>query len=256
MTRNWRWAGARSRGTSHQKTGSPCQDFGCASLVESPTGPVIVAVVSDGAGSASRAEVGSKVVAMSTLRSAKGFLSKSPLQELQEDDAWEWIDTIRDNLNARASRLAAKPRDFAATMVALLTDDHVTRIIHVGDGAAVVKYKGSEEWHVPSWPFQGEYASTTTFVTDDPQPRLEFMAVDEPAKEFAVFSDGIERMVLDHKEKSAHGPFFDRMLGPIRNLATPGPDHRLSRALRDYLSSTAVCERTDDDKTLILGSRS
>jgi hypothetical protein len=44
-------------------------------------------------------------------------------------------------------------------------------VIHVGDGACAVRLNNARSWLVPSWPAQGEYASTTYFVTDDPKPR-------------------------------------------------------------------------------------
>ncbi|MXN44148.1 protein phosphatase 2C domain-containing protein [Shinella kummerowiae] len=255
MTQAWRWAGARSKGTSHERTGSPCQDYGCASEIESPAGPVFIAVVSDGAGSATHADVGSKLASTTLLRLAREFLAGSPRSSIQEEAVWEWLDAIRDRINVEAKRLELRPRDFAATVVAVLADDSGATVIHVGDGAVALKALGADAWTVPSWPFQGEYASTTSFVTDDPQPRLDFVTVEIQISELAVFSDGIERMVLDFTSRTPHGPFFDRMLKPITALTTPGRDIDLSKALQSYLASPAVCDRTDDDKTLILGAR-
>lgn len=255
MTGAWRWAGARSKGTSHEKTGLPCQDYGCAKEVDGPVGPVFIAVVSDGAGSAVHADVGSKIASVTLLRLAQDFLRRSPRSELGEETTWEWLDAIRDRINAEAERVGLKPRDFAATIIAIIADDLGATIIHVGDGAVVIKATDSETWSVPSWPYQGEYASTTSFITDDPQPRLDFVAIDCPISAFAIFSDGIERMVLDFSNRTPHAPFFERMVKPVMALSNPGRDADLSKALQSYLSSPAVCERTDDDKTLILGAR-
>ncbi|MEY9829956.1 hypothetical protein ABIA25_001771 [Sinorhizobium fredii] len=255
MTGAWRWAGARSKGTSHEKTGLPCQDYGCANEVDSSVGPAFIGVVSDGAGSASHADVGSKIASTTLLRVARDFLRHSRRSEIREENAWEWLDAIRDRINAEAERVRLKPRDFAATIVAIIADDTGTTIIHVGDGAVAVKATDTEIWSVPSWPFQGEYASTTSFVTDDPQPRLDFVVMDNSVSALAVFSDGIERMVLDFANRTPHAPFFDRMLKPVMALSVPGRDVDLSKALQNYLSSPAVCDRTDDDKTLILGAR-
>ena len=95
----------------------------------------------------------------------------------------------------------------------------------------------------------------TTFITDDPQARLIFDKSHEPLTQFAVFSDGIERLVLDSQTRSAHQPFFDRMTNPLKASRAEGRDMALSRALERYLASPNVCERTDDDKTLFLGVR-
>ncbi|MGM5056037.1 PP2C family serine/threonine-protein phosphatase [Rhizobium leguminosarum] len=255
MNGEWRWAAARAIGTSHLKTASPCQDYACAKLFLTQDGPVMAAVVSDGAGSASLAEFGSRTVCISFLKACREFLIRSTLDDLDEEVVWDWVDAIREAINQKAKAAEARPRDFAATLVALLVAEERCVVIHVGDGAAVIKREGCDEWEVPSWPYQGEYASTTSFVTDDPQPRLEVISIEDRVAEFAVFSDGIERMVLDHVSRTPHGPFFDRMLAPLKSSLAQKVDKTLSLALRDYLDSANVCERTDDDKSLILGLR-
>lgn len=255
MSPKWRWAGAREIGTSHLANGNPCQDFGAAIELCSSDSSTFIAVVSDGAGSASHAHLGSKIVTTSFLRSASSFLKENRLSDLTETVAWTWLDAIRDHISLRAERNSLTPRDFASTIVALIADEEQARILHVGDGAAVVRAVNSAEWEVPSWPYQGEYAATTTFVTDEPQPRLNFVEYNTPIDSFAVFSDGIERMVLDYAAKTAHPPFFNRMIAPVKDSTALGQDHHLSKSLQSYLSSEAVCIRTDDDKTLILGSR-
>jgi hypothetical protein len=165
------------------------------------------------------------------------------------------MDAIREAINTKAKTMDARPRDFAATLVAVLVAPESAVAVHVGDGAIALKRSGIDEWEVPSWPFQGEYASTTSFVTDDPQPRLVVSFVEGTVEEFAVFSDGIERLVLDHVSKTPHHPFFNRMLAPLKASRVLSRDPDLSAALESYLESAAVCERTDDDKSLILGLR-
>lgn len=252
MTGDWRWAGARSIGTSHLKNGTVCQDFACAKEFQTDQGPTFVAIVSDGAGSASRAEVGSRTACASFLRSCQNYLRLRTLSSLDEDTIWDWLDATREAINAKAQTAGLRPRDYAATLVAVLTGPDRTVVVHVGDGAAVIKRSDSEVWEVPSWPYQGEYASTTAFITDDPQPRVTISFIEAAVDEFALFSDGIERLVLDHVARIPHSPFFNRMLAPLKMLEEPGASKDLSLALRAYLDSDQVCERTDDDKSLIL----
>lgn len=255
MNESWRWAGARSRGTSHLKTGTVCQDYAGAMHVTSSDGPTMIAVVSDGAGSAVRADIGSKIVCLYFLRACKRFLARHPFSSLTEEIVWDWIDGIREAINFKAEAEGLRPRDFAATLVAVIITPAFSTVIHIGDGAAVLKRSGADFWEVPSWPYQGEYASTTSFVTDDPQPRLTVVFVDDVVDEFALFSDGIERMVLDQAVKAAHAPFFNRMLAPLKASDGVGNNEALSAALQSYLDGPSVCDRTDDDKTLILGVR-
>jgi len=72
--------------------------------------------------------------------------------------------------------------------------------------------------------------------------------------EVALFTDGLQNLVLDYKENSPHSPFFDHMLTPLRSTGA-GEQQGLSSALEDFLKSPRVNERTDDDKTLLLASR-
>ena len=74
-------------------------------------------------------------------------------------------------------------------------------------------------------------------------------------REIALLSDGIEPLVLHYASRTVHGPFFDCMFGPVRRSQAIGEDLALSQDLEGYLSSPAILERTDDDKTLVLAMR-
>ena len=55
-------------------------------------------------------------------------------------------------------------------------------------------------------------------------------------------------------QQTSHLPFFDPMLKVLRQT---NPDHCevLNDQLVHFLSSSAINERTDDDKTLVLATR-
>lgn len=238
------------------KAGIECQDFAACMELESTSGRVLAAVISDGAGSAPKAEAGARLVCTGFLRAVRDHCGQGHgIEDADDDTIRDWMDATRERINVFASREHVSPRDCAATLVAVLAGPRNALIIHVGDGAAVVREEGSPDWIVPSWPFHGEYASTTAFVTDDPEPRLSIERLPVRIDQIAVFSDGLERLVLDHAQKTAFTPFFDRILSPLSASKVIGHDRSLSCALRSYLDSHPVCERTDDDKSLILGMR-
>ena len=133
--------------------------------------------------------------------------------------------------------------------VIVVTPDEVVTL-HIGD-SAVVGRKGTE-WEVLCWPESGEYASTTYFVTDDPEPRLNIIRHTPEHNAFALFSDGVGDLALSHLEQNAHPRFFDPMLRPVDAAMGRGRLIELSAKLAAYLAGPSVCERTDDDKTLIL----
>jgi hypothetical protein len=253
--RAWCWAGACSIGSSHLRAGLGCDDrAACLEFLDGGR-EVLVAVVSDGAGSAQHASSGSRTVVRKFVDAAFNFLrAGSSLSEIDEEVGHVWLDGIRDRISSIADRVSAKPRDFAATLVgAIASADHVV-ICHVGDGACAIRSYDDQEWRVPSWPAHGEYASSTYFVTDDPQPTLRVSHIHGAISDIAIFSDGLERLALDFSQRLAFKPFFDSMLKPLSGVA-PGRNRSLSTGLRRFLDSSIITDRTDDDKSLILAKR-
>jgi hypothetical protein len=253
--RQWCWVGACSIGSSHIRAGTRCQDN--AACIELPAADdnVLLAIVSDGAGSAEFSSAGSQLVVACFARCAVShFKAGRPFEEITEELIREWLDNIRDHIFRSAVLRATKPRQMAATLIAAIVCSNRAIVCHVGDGACVLRRKENNGWEMPSWPAHGEYASSTYFVTDDPQPNLQFMSIDGEFSELALFSDGIERLALDFLNKTAFDRFFDPMFAPLAKLA-PGRDRALSATLRKYLDSPRVIERTDDDKSLLLARR-
>lgn len=248
----WRWAAARAVGTSHQTLGSPCQDAVAVRAVAGAAGPVLIACVSDGAGSARCSREGSRVVVREVVaRAAAWFAAEAGLPS--EEEVRAWLESARARIARLAAAREATPRDFAATMVAAFATPAATLIAHVGDGACVLD--GDDDgWAIGSWPASGEYAGTTYFVTDA-VPQLRVTLHDRSARALALFSDGIEHLVLQNAARRAHPEFFDTMFAPVRASTADGCDRALSRGLRGYLAGETVNARTDDDKSLILAVR-
>jgi hypothetical protein len=253
--RRWTWAAARSIGTSHLKAGKSCEDFGACLEVTGPSDTVLIAVASDGAGSAFHSAGGSWITTRAFVQAATQYVKKGHnLEALSADVTREWLDDIRDRIGSAASRIGTTPREFAATLVGCLIGTNCSVFVHVGDGAFVFRTEGELGWNVPTWPAQGEYAATTFFVTDEPELHLQFVRVCEPIEEVAIFSDGMERLALQFSTKTAFAPFFDKMFAPLQDSIV-GRNRKLSRDLRSFLDSPPVCARTDDDKTLVLAKR-
>lgn len=198
---------------------------------------------------------GSFIVARVFSKFAERHLLNWPGEPFSRSNADELVDDIRDRIGAAASRTEAPLRDYAATLVGTIIGPTWASIVHVGDGSCVFRLRGSPSWQVASWPANGEYASTTYFVTDDPEPNIRMSHIDGEVEELAVFTDGIERLVLQFDTQTAFGPFFETMFGPLRTVTAGGRDRSLSRQLRSFLDSAALTDRTDDDKTLILARR-
>jgi hypothetical protein len=215
----------------------------------------LIAVACDGAGSASHGGEGANIAARVLSSCAKAAIGSNGRQP-DDEAVREWIDLARDRIAAVAERRDLTARDFATTVVMAISDGRSTLTLHVGDGAAIGRDKESSEWVSLSWPAHGEYASTTFFLTDDTDIRLQIARRDTPIDRLAVFTDGIERLALDFTSGKPHTPFFVGVSEPVARSVSNGCDVPLSKKLGYYLSSAAINERTDDDKTLILASLS
>jgi hypothetical protein len=250
----WAWIGACATGSSHVRTGTACQDRAGCLEIASPERPLL-AIVSDGAGSAEFSDIGSRIVVNGFARcTISHFRSGANTESITEELVREWLDDIRNRIFWAADQRSVKPRELAATLVAAIVSPERAVIAHVGDGACALRKEAGAHWEVPSWPTHGEYASTTFFVTDDPEPTLHFVASQGLFSEVAIFSDGLERLALDFSRNVAFAPFFDSKFVHLSNL-TAGRSRDLSTGLRRYLDSAPIVERTDDDKSLILARR-
>src|SRR5215813_5270441 len=253
----WRFASATVIGTSHVKSGTPCQDHHrCRVFRNSADEPIIAIAVSDGAGSATRGEDGATITCASLIEQAELFLARNHnLASMTKDDAHEWLDAARKAITDHASNAEQEVRDYACTMLFALVGVEAAVFLQIGDGVIVVNDQGPH-WSWVFWPERGEFANTTFFVTDSAAAdHLRFEQRHGSIDEIALLSDGIEPLVLHYASRTVHAPFFDRMFGPVRRSEVIGEDLALSQDLESYLSSPAILERTDDDKTLVLATR-
>ena len=100
---------------------------------------------------------------------------------------------------------------------------------------------------VLSWPAQGDYANETDFLTsDDGLARVRYSYDLPPIDAVALFTDGLQHLLLDYRTQTAHLPFFDRALARLHDPQSVG-DHAASDALAQYLASEPVRARADDD---------
>lgn len=251
----WRFAAATIAGTSHVREGLPCQDAYRCEVAETPQGQVLIAVVSDGAGSASEGARGAAYVCNELLEQIHG-----KLPHLASPTTADWLkDSIasaREGLLAEADRLGLPPRELAATLLCVVLAEQWSAFAQVGDGAIVTPEAGTDSWAWLFWPQRGEYANTTSFLTDPAAMQiLQLDTLPHAQDEVAMFTDGLQHLLLHYEQQTVHSPFFERMLRPIRLSTADGEDRELSAELAKYLNSSTVTSRADDDLTLLMASR-
>ena len=109
--RDWRFAAASVLGTSHLRHGLPCQDsHACRAVTDGDGRTALVLAVSDGAGSAARAEEGSAIACEILVRAVEARLAATRVDRLEAADALDWLARVR----AAISSILAPERPFSA----------------------------------------------------------------------------------------------------------------------------------------------
>jgi hypothetical protein len=254
----WRIAMASAVGTSHLASGLPCQDSHFHMTLNDAAGePVTILVVSDGAGSASQAAIGSTLACQTFARLVGDYISAGGLVgNISRELASRWITGVVYRLSLRSWDEEKDLRDYACTLLAVVCGERATVFLQIGDGAIVISDGWTTAWRHVFWPQHGEFANTTNFITsEDVFEVMDFHNTTEPMAELALFTDGLENLVLNKADRTVHAPFFDSMFSAVRGSRATGEDAELSGALVQYLSTPRVNDRTNDDKTLILATR-
>ena len=248
---HWRVIRASVQGTSHAKTGKPCQDS--SSVGENAPAGMLVAAVADGAGSAELSADGSRIAARAATKTASRLLRlhSHPLYEgVLKEILEESIRSARKELEAEARRQKKPLRRFATTLIFAICAPEITGAAQIGDGAMVTADDG-EGYTLFSAPQRGEYANTTNFITSDGwQDSLDVRTRRGGVSRLTMFTDGIQSIALNAASNNApHAPFFD----PLFGWAEKQEDTEAAgNSLAAFLSSPRVTARADDDLTLLL----
>jgi hypothetical protein len=252
---NWRFASASVAGTSHIAKSIPCQDYHAVRVFrDTEDEPTLVIAVSDGAGSASRSSVGSSITCQTVLEQLEIYFEEGGAADnIDRRHAGYWLDAIREAIASDAAEQECSLRDYACTLLLAVIGVRKAFYLQIGDGA-IVASDSAGEWSWVFWPSRGEFANTTYFVTDEDAAQNVKIDTGKPVAELAVFTDGIEPLVLHYASKSVHSPFFEAMFPAVRNSPAIGFDEWLAAQLKTYLSSPIINNRTGDDKTLVLAT--
>jgi hypothetical protein len=239
-------------GTSHQGSEIPCQDACRVMELGSADRELFVACLADGAGSALHAGVGAEVACDAFIRIVGRDTESVEFGESADGEfVLAWCREMRAQIEERAAELDVELRQLACTFLGAVVAESGALFLQIGDGA-IVRWNGGGYSPV-FWPQSGEFANTTNFLTDEEfGQRLEYCQWAGRVDELAIFSDGLERLILRFADRTVHDPFLTPLFEALRQSEDPDD---YFQPLRTFLDSPAVNERTDDDKTLILATR-
>ena len=164
--------GISIQGKSHIEDNTHCQDFHKVEIIDKEKN-IGAAIVSDGAGSAKRAEEGSQIVCEKAIEYLKRAITSNKWLDsnnLPDEKTWDVairgiINNIQVDLLCKSNEQNSDLKSFAATFLLLFFTPEKSFFAHVGDGRAGIKIKG--EWDSIMTPHKGEEANQTVFLTNE-----------------------------------------------------------------------------------------
>ena len=245
----WKAVAASVAGTSHARTKQPCQD---ASYCRVVGGNTLIGAVADGAGSARLGGEGAQVAARAAVEAIAAGLAG--LEGSATSEQWKCVlrgamGMARVQVEISSALLGAPLRELACTLLLFVARPGLVVASQIGDGAVVVRDAGGE-FHSLTTPQNGEYANTTTFlVSPDALKTVQHQAWEKAFTGLAAFTDGLQRLALVMPVGNPHVKFF----APLFGFTEKASDADIAtRALDEFLRSSKVTERADDDLTILL----
>lgn len=252
MQRIWNTAYAAVIGTSHINKGQPCQDSaGCRVLQSTECTEFLLMVVADGAGSASRSEFGASLTVERFLSHFGALCTHdSAIEKIDREYVINWLESLKSEIVEQASLESIHPREFSCTINGAIIGPEYGFFLQIGDGAIVVSEEETNEYGYIFWPQHGEFANQTHFLfQENISETLEFVCIQKKFDRLALFSDGLERLILDFSSRSVHPPSLDSIFKWLQKCSE---NEAPSTALATYLNSDFINRRTDDDKSLVM----
>lgn len=233
---------ASVQGALHRAKNIPCQDF-CKAVSRDGR---IIAVVSDGAGSAKYGRIGAKTVCDTLCEG----LADSDIKSIREDVAASIEKARRKLLKHRlnGSKSESGLADFSATLIGFFYCGGKGMFFHIGDGAGIAYKAGEYDDFIISGPENGAYPCETFFYTmSEWRDCLRFLPA-EGVNRAVLMTDGVTGFVFGEDFYRIRRNF---LLPVVEYLEGRHSRSQTQNALRNTLNDGRAQRINPDDKTIL-----
>jgi len=240
---NIRVIATKITGSLHEAKQTPCQDF----YHYACSGNKLVAVVSDGAGSAKYGKIGAKMICETLVN----VLINTPFKDV-EKTVQTAVEMARERLVIHRLNKTKSEREilnFSATMVGVVYHRNRGLFFHIGDGAGVAVHQLNDGIdYTLSCPANGKFSCETYFYTmKNWRDCLRFTPI-EKANALFLMTDGVTNFALAEDMKRLKKGFIE----PINSyLQTETNKRRAMQALNNTLNTKQARKLNSDDKTFL-----
>ena len=239
---NIRVIATKITGRLHQAKKTPCQDF----YHYACSGNKLVAVVSDGAGSAKYGKIGAKLICETLVN----VLINTPLKDTEEA-VKKAIQMARGRLiihRLNKTKSESEILNFSATIVGVAYHKNRGVFFHIGDGAGIAMHDINEAKYTLSRPANGCFSCETYFFTmNNWEQCLRFTWIDK-AEALFLMTDGVTDFALaDNMCRLKHG-FIEPIYKYLKNEQNKT---KALKALNNTLDTKQARKLNSDDKTFL-----
>lgn len=227
-------------GVYHKNNSLPCQDYHKYLSCKEK----LVAVVSDGAGSAKYGKIGARIVCDTLC----DILISASFTDIKQKIIHA-IEVARNKLVLHRLNKHKNENgiiNFAATVIGVFYYKNKGIFFHIGDGAAVAFLQ--EKQNIISQPENGLFSCETYFYTmDDWKDSLRFTTF-EKAESLMLMTDGVTSFAFKNNYEELENGF----VYPINNFLWQEKNKtKALKALNNTLSTPKASKLNPDDKTFL-----
>ncbi len=230
-----------------------CQD---SIHVSSTVNNLVCSALSDGAGSATKSEFGSKALVEKVSDYVVSFFDS--LYKLASSDVHAYILRIVEWANEVLERTAIEQfcsvKNLASTLLFVASNGEKVLWFHVGDGVIIQKL--DREFSVLSKPFNGEYANETVFVCSSGAVSNAhggaFVLPKNIPVSYYLMSDGPETVFYSKRTQSVYSKALITFLD---NFVSNNPDASQRNLLLNLILKERCRLYSGDDLSMIVMNR-